>query len=405
MSRLARFLAGCKSFAPWAGGLMWVIWAISSALGPGNLDRNGQVIGTDHSAFHTAALLIDDGHGPDLYDFPELKVFAQRQEDVVGKSGFLDPFRNPPFYALPYRATAGLTYLASYAIWAIVGLVALTVGLYCVLGHWPRSTLGWSLTFYPVFAAVSFGQNTLLSVGVFGVVYRLLVGERRFMAGMAAGLLLYKPQLLLGLGLWWLLDLRKFWMCLLGVGATAVLLGLVSLLFVPAESLVWFDRLPEIARYDAFHFYNLHNPRGFGALLTDNKSVGNWFGIAGLAITLIWLVRFWRRHGFDRSLMFAAAVFATLWGSPHTMTYEWALAVIPAALVWQNRPDLRERLIPLYAAAWIALFVSTPFTKAQLALTGGVAIQVSVPALAAVAILVERALSRPGHPSTRHPGT
>ena len=41
-----------------AGAVMWVVWGISSALGPGNLDRNGQVIGTDHSAFHTAAVLI-----------------------------------------------------------------------------------------------------------------------------------------------------------------------------------------------------------------------------------------------------------------------------------------------------------------------------------------------------------
>lgn len=393
MNRLARFLAGCKPIAPWAGGLMWVIWVVSSALGPGNLDRNGQVIGTDHTAFHTAALLIDEGNGTELYDYPRLRVFAQRQEEVTGKPGFLDPFRNPPFYALPYLPTAHLPYLASYAVWAAIGLLCLVGGLYLVVGRRFLSSAGWSLTFYPVFAAVSFGQNTLLSFGLFALVYRLLVSQQRFLAGLAAGFLLYKPQLLLGLGLWWLFGVRRYWPCVLGSAVTGVLLALVSFLFVPEETAEWVDNLPEIARYDAFDFYNLHNPRGFGVLLTQSKSFGNWVGMVGLAVTVLWLFRFWRRHGSDLPLMFAAAVFATLIGSPHTMTYEWALVVVPAVLVWLRRPDLRESLLPLYALAWIALFVSTPLTKAQLKLMD-IAIQISVPVLVVVVVLIHELLNR-----------
>jgi alpha-1,2-mannosyltransferase len=393
MNRLARFLASCKPIAPWAGGLMWVIWVVSSALGPGNLDRNGQVIGTDHTAFHTAALLIDEGRGIDVYDYPGLKVFAERQEELTGKSGFLDPFRNPPFYALLYLPTAHLQYLASYAVWAVLGLVCLVVGLYLVIGRRFFSAAGWSLTFYPVFAAVSFGQNTLLSFGVFALVYRLLVNQQRFLAGLAAGFLMYKPQLLLGLALWWLFGVRRYWPCLFGASVTAILFALVSFLFVADETAAWVNHLPEIARYDAFDFYNLHNPRGFGVLLTGNKSFGNWVGIVGLAVTVLWFFRFWRRHGSDLALMFSAAVFATLIGSPHTMTYEWALAVIPAALIWQRRPDLHEALLPLFAAAWIALFVSTPLTKGQIDRIG-VAIQISVPVIVGIAVLIHEMLNR-----------
>lgn len=393
MNRLARFLASCKPIAPWAGGLMWVIWVVSSALGPGNLDSNKQVIGTDHTAFHTAALLIHEGNGAALYDYPRLSVFAQRQEELIGKPGFLDPFRNPPFYALPYLPTARLPYLTSYGTWAVIGLIGLVGGLYLVVGRRFLISAGWSLTFYPVFAAVSFGQNTLLSFGIFALVYRLLVGQQRFLAGLAAGFLLYKPQLLLGLGLWWLFGVRRYWPCILGSGVTGVLLVLVSFLFVPDETAEWVSNLPEIARYDAFDFYNLHNPRGFGMLLTQGKSFGNWVGMVGLAVTVLWLFRFWRRHASDLALMFAAAVFATLIGSPHTMTYEWALVVIPAVLIWQHRPDLRESLLPLYAAVWIALFVSTPLTKVQLERLG-IAVQISVPVLIVVAVLIHELLSR-----------
>src|SRR5262245_21026372 len=101
-----------------------------------------------------------------------------------------------------------------------------------------------------------------------------------------------------------------------------------------------------------------------------------------------WLWRVQRQFGADVRVMFSAAVFATLWGSPHTMTYEWALAVLPAVILWDSRPDLRSLWIPLFAVAWVVLFVSTPLPKGQLSLTkgqlslAGTAIQLSVPVLA-----------------------
>jgi hypothetical protein len=375
-----------------AGAVMWLVWGVSAALGPGNLDLNGQVIGTDHSAFHTAAVLLDEGRGDALFDYPDLTAFAARQEELVGKPGFLDPYRNPPFYALLYRPTARLPYLASYAAWAVLGLLVLVGGLRLVHGPAVGRPLVWALAFYPLFAAVSFGQNTLLSFGAFALVYRALVDDRRFLAGLAAGLLLYKPQLLLGLGVWWLLDVRRFWPALGGLAVTGVALAGLSWAVLPAETAEWVRRLPDIARYDRFEFYNLHNPRGFGDLLTGSRTVGQWVGLAGLVFAVGWLARFLGRHRGDDRLVFAAAVFATLWGSPHTMTYEWALAVLPAVVLWDVRPDRRGLWVGLFAAAWVALFVATPLTKGQLSVAG-VAVQVSVPVLAWVALRAERGLA------------
>lgn len=375
-----------------AGALMWVVWAATAALGPGNLDVNGQVIGTDHSAFHTAAVLLAEGRGEALFDYPDLTTFRARQDDLVGKPGFLDPYRNPPFYALLYRPTARLPYFASFATWAVAGLFLLVGGMRLVHGPGVGRPVAWAVCFYPTFAAVSFGQNTLLSFGVFALVYRALAADRRLLAGLAAGLLFYKPQLLLGLGVWWLIDVRRFWPSLAGLAATGLALAALSWAVLPAETAEWVRRLPDIARYDAFDFYNLHNPRGFGALLTDNKRLGDGFGLAGLVLAVGWLWRFRRRHAADDRLVFAAAVFATLWGSPHTMTYEWALAVLPAVILWDVRPDLCSRWTPLFAVAWAVLFVSTPLTKGQLQLAG-VAVQVSVPVLAWVALRAERELA------------
>jgi alpha-1,2-mannosyltransferase len=391
MNRLAQLLEGRVRLGLVAGALMWVIWAIGSILGPGNLDLNKQVIGTDHSAFHTAAVLIAEGRGDVLFRYPELAEFQARQEGIVGKPGFLDPYRNPPFYALLYLPTAKLPYLGSYGIWAVIGLIGLVAGLALVHGRDIRLPLAWALSFYPAFAAVSFGQNTLLSFAAFGLVYRCLVNCHRFLAGLSAGLLLYKPQLLLGLGVWWLLAARRQWPCLLGLFVAGLFFAGLSAAVVPDESRDWVRNLPEIGRYDAFDFFNLHNPRGFGALLFGNKLVGNWLGLAGLVLAVLWLGRFWRRHGQDDRLMFAAAVFATLWGSPHTMTYEWTLAVLSAVILWDSRPELRKLWVPLFAIAWTVLFISTPLTKGQLDVAG-MAVQVSVPVLAFVVLRAEQAL-------------
>lgn len=383
---------GYPRFGLVAGAVLWVVWGVSSALGPGNLDLNGQVVGTDHSAFHTAAVLIAEGRGDALFDYPELPVFSARQEELVGKPGFLDPYRNPPFYALLYRPTARLNYLASYAVWGVLGIMILIGGLRLVHGPAVGRPLAWALTFYPTFAAVSFGQNTFLSFGVFAVVYWCVTNDRRFLAGLAAGLLLYKPQLLLGLGVWWLLDVRRYWPALAGLIVTGLALAGLSWVVLPDETAEWVRRLRDIAAYDRFHFYNLHNPRGFGHLLTDSRAVGQWVGLVGLALAVGWLWRFQRRHRSDDRLVFAAAVFATLWGSPHTMTYEWALAVLPAVILWDARPDRRRLWIPLFAVAWGVMFVATPLTKGQLQMFG-VAVQVSVPVLAWVALRAERGLA------------
>src|SRR5262245_40318549 len=90
MNRLAQLLEGRAKFGLVAGALMWVIWGVGSVLGPGNLDLNGQVIGTDHSAFHTAAVVITEGRGDVLFQYPDLAEFQAKQEQLVGKSGFLD---------------------------------------------------------------------------------------------------------------------------------------------------------------------------------------------------------------------------------------------------------------------------------------------------------------------------
>jgi len=255
------------------------------------------------------------------------------------------------------------------------------------------------LCFYPVFAVISFGQNSLLSFGFFCLTFRLMECRRLLLAGLAAGILLYKPQLLSGLGLWWLLNSRQYWKCLLGLALAGLFWVIVSLVLVPEETRLFIKKLPEIAKYDAFMFWNMHNARAFGTLIAfDDKSVGNVVGLLASLAGIACFVWFWRRHSDNLPLMFGASVFLTLWASPHTMIYEWSLALIPAVLLWDRVKEKRDDWLIVFAVSWTAFFISTIVAMGLFKLTdhsathGAWAIQLSVPVIAWAALRTMRIL-------------
>jgi alpha-1,2-mannosyltransferase len=397
--RLSAWLSERLLVGKLAGAALWVVWIASLVFGSSKInarderiwfDWTPQLLGADHLAFYSAAKLIQDGRGDVLYDYNAL---ADYQSDLIG-TRFLEAYRNPPFYALLYLPTARLDYVISFWIWTAVALGLLWCGIRWLGPRRPATVFVWALCFYPVFAAVSFGQNSLLSFAALCLAFRQLDRNKPFSAGLAAGLLLYKPQLLLGLGIWWLLDFRTYWRALVGLSVTGLLLLGISLLTVRAETLTFVERLRDIANYDAFYFYNLHTPRGFWTLLLfDDKRLGRMLGWACSLIALAAFLVFWRRHRGEMPLMFAAAVFVTLWASPHTMVYDWSLVLIPAVLLWERRPQQRDQWLPLFAAGWAVLFVSTPLAQWMFEKTGA-ALQLSVPVLAIVAALAARVLRR-----------
>jgi alpha-1,2-mannosyltransferase len=397
--RLSAWLSERLLVGKLAGAALWVVWIASLVFGSSKInaqderiwfDWTPQLLGADHLAFYSAAKLIQDGRGDVLYDYNAL---ADYQSDLIG-TRFLEAYRNPPFYALLYLPTARLNYVVSLWIWTAVALALLWLGIRWLSPARPGTVLLWALCFYPIFAAVSFGQNSLLSFVAFCLTFRQLDHNKPFSAGLAAGLLLYKPQLLLGLGLWWLLDFRAYWRALAGLTVTGLVLLGLSFLTMHAETIAFVEHLPQIAAYDAFWFYNLHTPRGFWTLLLgDNKYWGGMLGWVCSLIALGGFLVFWRRHRGDMPLLFAAAVFVTLWASPHTMVYDWSLALVPAVLLWERRPRQRDQWLPLFAAGWAVLFISTQLAQWMFKSTGA-ALQLSVPVLAILAILAARVLGR-----------
>ena len=148
--------------------------------------------------FYFAAAKIGLTHGwSSIYDL----TLQQVQLDAMG-SGItiaeLARFISPPpvaWLAVPFTV---IPYEAGYLIWSALLLIALGGTWYLAAPGkgWPRAIhLVAALAWVPVIYGLQLGQPGLfVALGVAGS-YALLLGGREFLAGLALGVLVLKPQL------------------------------------------------------------------------------------------------------------------------------------------------------------------------------------------------------------------
>ena len=248
------------------GGALWLAWIISLLLGSGNIDLAGQVIGTDYLMFYTAGSTLADGAQAELYDFAAQET---RQLKIIGPElKHFFAYINLPFLAWLYVPFTTMPYLWSFAVWSLLGLFLLWLSLK-LLGD--TAVFPLALTFVPVFSTISFGQNSFVSLTLLAFVYVLWVNDKRWLAGFVLAMLLYKPQLVLGVGFLWLLNWRRDWHALGGfaVGAILIMGLMVGLMPDAAGAYLEFSRetLPKLAELEQFPIWHMHHPRGFLQLL------------------------------------------------------------------------------------------------------------------------------------------
>lgn len=375
------------------GAVPWVVWLGSLGYGGWHKDAEGTLVGADHLAFFTAAHFVRVGEQARMYDYANLRAV---QAVLIGWDWpSIEGFRNPPFYALLYLPTVGLGFYTSFLVWTAVGFGLLALSIALLKPERPARAAAWALAFYPVFATVSFGQNTLLSLAVFSAVYRLVDGGRPFAAGLVAGLLWYKPQLLLGLFAWWAFAPRRNLRCWLGVGVTGLSLAAASWLLLPEASQAFVDTLRANLGYGGFGLWNVHNPKTFFVLLMPEWPAAYWglaLAVAAASVGVAWWVAW--RTGAPVAVMFPVAVFLTLWASPHALIYEWAVLFAAGVVLWERFPASRDAWLCLFALAWAALLVSTPLALVQIRyLQLPVVLQVSIPVLGFVGWRAARELA------------
>lgn len=395
--RIDQFLNPRRLTYAWiAGTVLWIAWILSSILGPGNMDLAKQAIGTDYLQFYAAGVTLREGRSADLYNF---EAQSQLEKAIIGPG--LQSFHaniTPPFMAWLYVPLTFLPYLWSYVVWSLLGLFFLWISIRLLSAERPFNSFLWSLTWFPIFAAISFGQNSLLSLLIFSLTYWFWRKDKYLAAGLVSSLILFKPQLALGIGLLWLLDWRKSWKSLLGLFLGGTILAGLCFWLLPGASRSYIDLarnyLPGMMYREQFPVWHMHSLRGFWFLLLPGQT---WL-IEGLSLLLsvagvAAYIYFWRLKRHDVTSVFAGAMCLTIWITPHAMIYDWSILLIPAILFWQEFRALQPLWKSLYFLIWLSTFLSGPLTVLQLKILP-VAIQISVPTLFVVLLTIFQTIKR-----------
>ena len=280
------------------------------------------------------------------------------------------PYNHLPFLAVILAPVAELPLPVSYGLWFGATVAALVAAL-VLLGREmiavartraearlaPWALGGLALGFFPVYQDLLQVQTAPWDLLGYTLMVRALRQGRDGAAGLALGLVLVKPQLLI-VPLLVLLWGRR-WRVLGSFAALAAALGLaVTPLF---GGFGWVGRylalLGDVAGANSSSSTVqpplMENLRGFFTLLaahTDPAALGSgnaaWVlpaTVVSSGIVLAGLAWMWRGHtawdaaadpaGWDRR--WAATLLAALLVSPHGFSYELVLLLLPAVLVWR----------------------------------------------------------------------
>lgn len=312
------------------------IWTLAT---PGLRDRNGNLKGTDFLHFYTIGSLAIEHCGADLYNMnAQAALAAQRVPESSGIS-YLPLY--PPQVSLLFAPLAGLSYPAALAVWWSFCTAIYAACCFLVWRTCPNlRNYGWTvailaLGFPAFFHLIAWGQTSALALACFTAMFLLLERNRNFLAGIALGLLIFKPQL--GLAAAIVFAASGAWQIVSGavLGATVELVAGV-LYYGIAPLREWFHTLEGIDRLFPLlepKPYQTHCLRTFWTMLLPWP----WLTLVAYALTavtaLVITAGLWRwKAPASLRLRFSALLLATVLLSPHLTVYDLVI-LAPAFLL------------------------------------------------------------------------
>jgi glycosyl transferase family 87 len=308
------------------------------------------VIDSDWPAFATGAKLAisDPAH---LYD---LDVQRAVQLQVTGGAQLVTPGikRILPFLAPAYVALIAVPFEAlgtelGGRLWVLFGLACLALGMW--LAARPRAASAALPGFASVPTALLLLNAQLDGFVALGLGAALALWSRPFLAGLALGLTLTKPQLVLPAGL--ALILARRWRLLAGWAVAGVALWASFAILDPRWVMRWLgpasSTVQPIAREVDLAHLAVFLPQG-----------AQTYGLAAISLvtglTVIWLA--WRRRD-DTATAASILVAGGILASPHALPAD--LVLVSLALVMWPRADAWDWVI-LSAGAVVAALAPAP---------------------------------------------
>lgn len=300
----------------------------------------------DFTVFYTAATILRDGLGHQLYDeHVQYEVQEKSVGQIVSRRGPL-PYIHPPFEALIFLPLGWLPYPRAFALWDLLSIVVLfgvalllrrSVDMLRLIPPW-EFVIG-SLAFFPVFDCFLQGQDSILLLLFCVLGFNALKREADLLAGCWFALGAFKFQFIIPIVL--LLVIWKRKRVAIGFGLVSVLLVLVSAGLAGWQSLLHYPafvlRITKSPSTGGVAPGFAPNLRGLalGLLSPLSKPVGT--AVALVLSVLLFLFAATREREASRAkkleLQFSLAVAVSVLAGWQTNMHDLSLLVLPLVLI------------------------------------------------------------------------
>jgi len=371
------------------GLVIWGAYAFNIAT-PGLKDREGQLKGADFLHVYVLGNIARMHDASMLYDAPRQAALGLQLIHQDPGAAYLPVYG--PQYSLIFRPFAGLSYGYAAAAWMLISALVYFLCCAMLLRACPRlredraTVLIIAAAFPGFFYLIASGQNSILALIAFTTAFFCFRSKMPFAAGLALGLLMYKPQFGVMSAAVFVLTLE--WRVIAGALTTGVGQLAAGAAYYGRSALdAYFAQLVHMNQNASAlepHIERMHSLRAFWSLLLP------WHGLASLlyaitALAVIAITVWCWRSKTPVELRYAIFLLGSALVDPHLTDYDLVM-LMPALLVIGDRillaPESNQRdaaRVLTYVAFCLPLF--GPMLKAF-------HVQLSVPAYAALFLVV-----------------
>lgn len=380
--------------------LSWFVYAHTMMV-PGYIDRAGRFKGTDYIYFYVMGSLISEGRAEALYE-PDAHL-AEGRRRIDPQLNLYAPYSNyGPQVAAGFAPLSRLPFGKSLAVFLILTACAYAASVWLAwrlspaLGPYGALVAILAAGSPAFFTLIRYAQLSGLSLLLLSLALVALVRDRRFLAGVVIGLMVFKPQLGVVIGL--VVILAGEWRIVAGavLGAAAELAGawLVGGSNVMRQYvgvLVTLARDPSLVQ---IYPGEVHSLRGFVHLLTASPLVLSVASILAV-VAAVWIGLHAWKSGMPVTMKWGVLVVLTVLASPHLLTYDLILLTIPLLVFADWAVAHRDDPLQPWVSRLLLLLYLAPFSSNLVRL---VPVQLSVIVMVLLVWTMGRVLRSSGRP-------
>ena len=307
---------------------------------PGVLDRAGNLKGTDFLHFYTLGSLALAHRGADLYSMQAQAALATQHVPAAAGIFYLPLY--PPQVSLFFAPFARLSYPCALALWLSFSSLIYLLCCYATFRACPnlrnhKLTLVILALAFPAFwQLIVWGQTSALALACFTLAYFALHAQREFLAGLALGCLIFKPQLGIAAAIVFVFAFR--WKIIAGATLSAAAqLAAAWPCYGPTPLRIWvhtLSNLPHLLPMLEPRLYQTHSLRTFWTMLIPWPSISLALYFTTALLISVLIVACWRSR-VPLPLRYSALLLATVLLAPHLTVYDLVI-LAPAFLLISN---------------------------------------------------------------------